>query len=156
MKLENCFGKRKANSLSLPLFLSFGLLAYLFPAGPLAHLPLLPLLPFLFLGRPNSSRQPLPRPSLLSVAGHPGPPVSAVAHLPRLTRSWRNRRPRPPNVVGAPSPAPQPPKKKPSPSPLSLLPHPLHSRIRPSTRKSQPQSHGLPSSLRLRLRISPW
>ena len=64
MKLENCFGKRKANSLSL--FLSFGLLAHFTLAGPLAHLPILPLLPFPFLGRPNSGEQPpLPRPPLL-------------------------------------------------------------------------------------------
>ena len=66
MKLENCFGKRKANSLSLPLFLSFGLLAHFSPVGPLTHLPFLPLLPFLFLGRPNSGEQPPPpRPPLL-------------------------------------------------------------------------------------------
>jgi len=101
MKLENCFGKRKANSLSLPLFLSFGLLAHLSLAGPLAHLPFLPLLPFLFLGQPNSGEQP-PTPHPRRVVGapspHPGLYKRSRAHhrspccLPRSTLAFARAR----------------------------------------------------------------
>ena len=108
MKLENCFGKRKANSLSLPLFLSFGLLAHLSLAGPLAHLPFLPLLPFLFLGRPNSNRATVAALLTLSAADRLAPLVGAVAHLLRRARSRRNLRchARPSRRGSVPAPQP--------------------------------------------------
>ena len=151
--------EKEKEILSLPL-LHFGLLAHFLPRRPAG-------LPSLFLSSPPVF---LPGPAqlgelatvaaapslLLSTTDGMGLLVGAVTHLPRVPHGQAATAAAPTSRCGSVFPRTLAFIKEPSPSPPSLLPPPLHSRIRPSTRKSQPQRRGPPSSLHLRLRFSPW